>query len=193
MNFKYFIYQTKMFIMFFIILTVLNSGFKQFNYDFINFISIFLKNNFNLSLDLEKKCYILAGIFAIIIAINRDTWLPFLGDTVLPASLIPIKNNNGDIKVNVNVKPNTKVAYWSTKPKTTNGDDPDVKNAYDDYSNSGVVKSNKNGLAILTLNKGSGYYVPYGKHIKPHVHYRELNEDMALIGPVKTVYFDETY
>lgn len=190
MNSKYFGYEIKIFMLGFIILTVINTALSKVGYDLINMFSNFIKRNSNLSNDFEKIIYLLAGIFAIIFALNRDNWLPFLGECVLPSALIPIKNINGDTIVKINVKPNTKIAYWSAKPKKNNSKDPDVEEAYDNYSNSGVVMSDKNGIAILTLNKGTGYYVPSGQHISSHLHYRELNDTMGLIGPVKTHYFN---
>ena len=37
-------------------------------------------------------------------------------------------------------------------------------------------------------NKGTGYIVPSGKYIKPHVHYRELKTEYSMIGPVETIF-----
>jgi len=188
METKYYGYFLNMIIFSFISMTVLNSAFKQGGCDLIKYISDLININLNLCFDLEKSFYILAGILIISKILNRDTWLPFLGENVLPSSLVPIKKIEGDTQVKVIVKPNVKVAYWAAKP-SFNKKDPDVKTAYDDYSNSGVVMSDKNGIAILTLNKGSGYYVPSGKHINSHVHYRELTDDYAMMGSIQTHYF----
>ena len=67
--------------------------------------------DFNLAEYLSKKtripviCKIIYAIFAIgalILAFDRDTWLPFLGDTVMPSSIVPLKTNvGGDTKVQV--------------------------------------------------------------------------------------------
>lgn len=190
MEIKYFKYFLNMFMFAFVFLTVINSAFTQLNYNFIKLLSDLLKNKLNLCFDLEKTFYLLAGIFIIIIVFKRDTWLPFLGENVLPSVLVPLKKLDGDTIIKIIVKPNIKVAYWATEPKLKNNDtDPDVITAYDKYLNSGVVMSDDNGIAILTLNKGSGYYVPSGKHINSHVHYRELTDDYAMMGPIKTHYF----
>lgn len=186
MEIKYFYYKFKIFIIAFIILSALNTASAQIKYDFIKMI----KNYFNLQVDLEFYFYILIGIFAIIIALDRNTWLPFLGETVLPSILVPLKKIEGDTVIKVNVTPNTKVAYWAALPNNSNNKDPYVTLAYADYSNSGVVMSDDNGVAILTLNKGSGYYLPSGQHLESHVHYRELGEEFGMIGPIHTYYFD---
>ena len=188
MNTKYYGYFLNIIIFSFISVTVLNSAFKQIGYDLIKYVSDLLNINLNLCFDLEKSVYLLAGVFIILKILNRDTWLPFLGESVFPSTLIPIKKIEGDTIVKVLVKPNVKVAYWASKP-TLKKNDPDVILAYDDYSNSGVVMSDENGIAILTLNKGTGYYVPSGKHIKSHLHYRVLTDDYAMMGPIKTHYF----
>ena len=167
----------------FVILGALNKASSQIKYDFIKIISDKIKNLLNVSF--EFYFYILTGLFAVIIAIDRNTWLPFLGENVLPSIFVPLKSNNGDMIIKVNVTPNTKVAYWSALPHKQ---DPTVKLAYEDYSNSGVVMSDEMGIAILTFNKGSGYYLPNGKHLESHVHYRELDKDWAMIGPIKTYY-----
>lgn len=173
-------------IILFVLITVLNSSLSQFDYNFIKILSNSVNSNLNLSLDLEKIFYVLAGIFAIIIALNRNTWLPFLGESVFPSSFVPLKKIEGNTTITVNVKPNVKVAYWASKPSLKK--DQPVKLAYDDYSNSGVVMSDNNGVAIISLNKGPGYFVPSGNYIKSHVHYRELTNDYAMMGPIQTIY-----
>ena len=50
--------------------------------------------------------------------------------------------------------------------------------------------SDDNGVAILTLNKGSGYYLPNGRHLESHVHYREIGNDYSMIGPIQTYYLE---
>ena len=185
MELKYFYYKLKMFIIAFVILGSLNTASSQIKYDFIKIISNKIKNSLNLSFNFEFYFYILAGIFAVILATNRDTWLPFLGENVLPSIFVPLKNNIGDIIIQVNVTPNTKVAYWSALP---NKEDPHVNSAYENYSNSGVVMSDENGAATLTFNKGSGYYLPNGKHLKSHVHYREIGGYYGMMGPIQTYY-----
>lgn len=164
-----------------IFIVAANAITSQFNFDAFKKIDSFFNNDY-----FSKLIYIITTISIILLSIKKDTWLPFLGNTVLPATIIPETTNVGDTTIKIIVKPNTKVAYWSAFPSNENN--VHVEKAYGDYSNAGVIKSDKDGVAILTFNKGSGYIVPSGKYIKPHIHYRELTSEYAMIGPVKTIY-----
>ena len=148
---------------------------------------------------LDRIIYVVVAISALILAFQRDTWLPFLGESVLPGAVLALKTNSGDTTVDVKVKPLTKVAYWAAKPeskpesKPTDGASegnkavPPVKDAYAHFENSGVVVANEQGVAKLVFNKGTSYVVPSGRKIESHVHYREFGED-GMMGPVKSVF-----
>jgi hypothetical protein len=148
-------------------------------------MNIFNKVDSIIGYNVSQIVYLLTAISIIFLAIKKHTWLPFLGPTVIPTILMPETKNVGDTTIKIKVTPNTKVAYWSTLP--SNEKKPDVDKAYGDYSNAGISKSDNNGFATLTFNKGTGYIVPSGKYIKPHIHYRELNTEYSMIGPVKTI------
>ena len=148
--------------------------------------NVFNSSNSDIGHNISKLIYLITGISIILLAIKKQTWLPFLGDTVIPFTLMPETINVGDTTIKIKVKPNTKVAYWSSLPSTDKK--PPVDKAYGDYTNAGVSKSNNDGLVTLTFNKGTGYIVPDGRFIKPHIHYRELNTEYSMIGPVKTIY-----
>ncbi len=160
-----------------LLLTSLNTGLKIFNIDLLLYIT-------------NKK--ILYGIYIIVLVCCfflfrlRDFWLPFLGDAVFPENLISLKENKEFDRIfEVKVPKGSKVAYWATKKtdkKTC------VEKAYDNYSNSGVVME-KDGIAKLKVIQGSGYYVPSGKFIKPHLHYRILNKSNGMMGPIRTIYY----
>lgn len=145
------------------------------------FFRVFRKRGF-----VDKVIYALFAICAIILAFDRTTWLPFLGETVLPSAVVPLKTNVGDTTVDVKVARGAKVAFWAAKPGANS--ETKVEQAYDDYSNSGVVLANDLGVATLTFNKGTEYVVPSGKHLKSHVHYREFNDKMGMVGPVRSVF-----
>jgi len=117
---------------------------------------------------------------------NKYSWLPFLDETIIPSNLIPLKKNNGTQTITLKVKPNTKIAYWAAT--SSDSEDRFVRNAYGDYSNSGVVMSDTSGNAILNFDQPTGYKVPNDKYIKPHIHYRVLTDEDGMIGPVKTVH-----
>ena len=173
-----------------VLVGALNWGFHAFGYNLVEMLNRFLSGVFKRRLPLDRIIYVVVAISALILAFQRDTWLPFLGESVLPGAVLALKTNSGDTTVDVKVKPLAKVAYWAAKPES-NSDGPDavppVKAAYDDFENSGVVVANDNGLATLVFNKGTSYVVPSGRKIESHVHYREFGED-GMMGPVKSVF-----
>lgn len=129
--------------------------------------------------------YAVFALSAIYLAFDRTTWLPFLGETVLPGALVPVKTNSGNTMVEVHVRPGAKVAYWSAKPSS---ETKQVDSAYDDYSNGGVVMADDKGVATLSFDKGGEYTVPSGKTIMSHVHYREFSDVYGMVGPVQTAF-----
>ena len=116
---------------------------------------------------------------------NRDFYLPFLGQMVYPTYLLKQQTPKGStMKVRVhNVIPNSKILYWASYKNKH--DFP--WNAYDDYSNSGVALSNKDGIVVVEVKKPVSYKIPSGKLLKPHVHYRETLSD-GMLSHVKTFY-----
>jgi uncharacterized membrane protein YuzA (DUF378 family) len=187
-----------------VLVGALNWGFHAFGYNLVEMLNRFLSGVFKRRLSLNTIIYVVVALSALYLAFQRDTWLPFLGDSVLPGAVVPEKKNSGDTTVDVHVKPGAKVAYWAAKPqdssvgadKSVNGAEssvgadksvPKVKDAYAHFENSGVVIANDAGLATLVFNKGTSYIVPSGKEIKSHVHYREFGED-GMMGPVQSVF-----
>lgn len=172
-----------------VLIGALNWGFHTFGYNLVEMLNRFLSGVFKRRLPLDRIIYVVVAISALILAFQRDTWLPFLGESVLPGAIMTLKTNSGDTTVDVKVKSGTKVAYWAAKPETepTEGTVPPVKAAYDDFENSGVVVANEQGVAKLVFNKGTSYVVPSGRKIESHVHYREFGED-GMMGPVKSVF-----
>lgn len=142
----------------------------------------------NVNLNLNTFIYSAVFVASIVLASQRNVWLPFLGVSVLPSSLVPLKKPLvTNTQVSIKTKPNTKVAYWASLP-VNNGDDkhlPQVMDAYNDFSNSGVVLSDNNGNAVLPIVSGTGYIVPSGRAIERHVHWRTLN-DNGMMGPIMT-------
>jgi hypothetical protein len=123
------------------------------------------------------------GILAFIVILNRDIYLPFLADSALPASLLPLtpvkeKLQPEDIMVKIKDLPaNVKVVYWAAE----NGD-PRSQNrplkpraAYGSYENSGVVISDNTGNASCVIKCPQQYNVKYAfipRKIPKHLHYR---------------------
>ena len=170
-----------------VIIGALNWGFTAFNLNIVDIASKKINFLFSINFPFDKVIYIIIALSAIKI-FKRDTFLPFLGKTIMPASVISLKENkfNKD-KITIHVKPNSKVVYWAAKKLKE--DKPSVWDAYDDYSNSGVVMSNGKGVAVLKLEKGSGYLAPWkDKFIPPHVHYRYETRP-GKFSRLETVYY----
>jgi uncharacterized membrane protein YuzA (DUF378 family) len=174
----------------FVIIGAINYGMTAFDYNIIEILSKEINQLINKQIYLDKIIYVIIAVSGLILMFNRTTWLPFLGTCVFPSKgLIPNKiNNDGDKKIEVIVKPNTRIAYWSSIQKDSTNI-PDVVSAYDDFSNSGVVMSDNNGIAILSVKLGTDYIVPSNKKINKHVHYRELDLEYGMMGEVQTVYY----
>ena len=178
-----------------VLIGALNWGFHTFGYNLVEMLNRFLSGVFKRRLSVDRAIYVIVALSAVVLAFKRDTWLPFLGESVLPGAVVPLKKNLGDTTVDVKVQPGAKVAYWAAKPITdvdvaVNGAAkavPSVKAAYDNFENSGVVVANDQGNAILVFNKGTSYIVPGGKEIKSHVHYREFSEN-GMMGPIQSVF-----
>jgi uncharacterized membrane protein YuzA (DUF378 family) len=132
--------------------------------------------------------YIVVGIAALSIMFSRDTYLPFLGSTVVPCSVLQNRQPPGASKqVKVIVTPNTKVLYWAAEPGNEALKlEASWKEAYHKYENAGVATSNGEGVAILKVREPQAYSVPFYGKLNPHVHYRVCGES-GFMESVKTV------
>ena len=204
----YVMYTLRMVVTAIVLFSAIHYGALFFDYNLAEYFNLVYFRVFNKRAAIHKIVYALFAICGFILAIDRTTWLPFLGDTVLPSAVVPLKTNVGDTSVEVNVTPGAKVVYWAAKPAKENetssslSDEygiirrkpnelkrrvPLVEQAYDDFSNSGVVLANDLGVATLSFDKGSEYVVPSGKQLKSHVHYREFSDKLGMVGMVQTV------
>ncbi len=126
----------------------------------------------------SRLVYLLVAMSAVVLMIQKETFLPFLGRTVIPQ---PMANSTvpttGDIKTKVieNLPANVKVVYWAALPSDKVVDNPE--DAYGNYSNQGVTTTDANGKATLTVLNPASYkipssYDPFKGTLKPHIHYR---------------------
>ena len=127
----------------------------------------------------------LVATAAIILILQRDTFLPFLGSAVMPQ---PMSENmpSGDLKTKTvkDLPSKVKVIYWASLPSDSTFDNP--YDAYGDYSNQGVTTTDDNGVAILKVLNPSSYKVPIRGTLEPHIHYRYWNE-AGMASPVFTI------
>jgi uncharacterized membrane protein YuzA (DUF378 family) len=119
----------------------------------------------------SRIIYILVAFAGMVLIIQRDTYLPFLGYTVMPQPMTECKPSGELIKKTIkNLPPNVKVAYWASLPSDKVVGNP--YDAYGNYSNQGVTTTDDNGTAILEVLKPTAYKVPNKGTLQPHIHYR---------------------
>ena len=136
-----------------------------------------------------RGIYILVGLSAVAIMFHRDTYLPFLGESVVPCSALPDQIPEGaDTHVQVKVTPKSKVLYWAAEPATEGLKKiHDWRQAYIKFMNVGVVMSNEKGVATLYVRNPQPYTVPWMGRLEPHVHFRVCGES-GMMGSIHTVY-----
>ena len=122
--------------------------------------------------------YILVGVSALTIMFYRDTYLPFLGETLAPCSVLQNREPPGATKeVKLVITPNTKVLYWAAEPASDNLKAIKTwKEAYGKYENAGVATSNGEGVVVLKVRDPQSYKVPFKGQLDAHVHYRVCGE-----------------
>ena len=143
----------------------------------------------------SRTVYILVGLCAIAIMFSRDTYLPFLGETVMPCAMIPERVPEGaDTQVVVKTEPGAKVIYWAAEHANKDAEKiHDIKTwrgAYQKYSNSGAVLADGNGQATLLVRRPQPYRVPWKGRLEPHVHFRICEKD-GLLSSIRTVYLND--
>lgn len=134
------------------------------------------------------KVLALVVFFCVVyLGLRRNTYLPFLGPTVLPSSLLKdltdTKMGDVHVKVPIDAPDATKVVYWAAVPSTKVLETP--FEAYHDFRNMGVA-SVKNKEAIFHIECPASYKVPFTV-LKPHVHYRLVYPN-GLLGSVQTMF-----
>lgn len=136
---------------------------------------------------------IVALICALMIGFRRDSYLPFLGEMVLPASLLKDAtspaNSNVETDIVVDAPDGSKVVYWGSAPSTSSSYvAPSPSAAYKDYSNAGIAVV-RNGVARVRFFCPIKYQVSWGKTLDRHIHYRVIDKNSnVMLGPVKTLY-----
>ncbi len=133
-----------------------------------------------------------AGISAVLIGFSRDTYLPFLGETVIPCSLLKEQiPENANHFAKVKVRPGAKVMYWAAEPANSELHEiNDWRKAYLGFKNAGVVIADENGIAKLQFRKPQQYKVSLKGTLQMHVHYRSCLTD-GMLGRVETVMISE--
>lgn len=130
---------------------------------------------------------IILAVFAFVfILMNRDTWLPFLGEAALPPPVLALRvPSDASYTVPLRTVPvgATHVVYWAAETSPTVASNP--WEAYNKYDNSGVAEALADGSAILKL-RCPGKYRAKGKILPRHVHWRAVFPS-GILGPVETL------
>lgn len=136
---------------------------------------------------------ILVGVASIVLAIDRDFYLPFLGKCVFPTLILTNPKTVQTIVIS-NLPPNVNVIYWGAKSNNAAFGNP--WDAYGDYSNSGITKSDGKGIAEARLSCPAEYSVnKFGlveKKLKRHIHYRyELPNQSGMYSRVFSKFLND--
>lgn len=137
-----------------------------------------------LSSNWARLVVVLALAGATYLGFARDFYLPFLGPTVVPTSLLKVGTPaDAPVAVSVDAPKNaTHVMYWASTPSTLTADAPAA--AYRGFKNAGVVEV-AGGRATLRVACPGTYKVGWGRMMPRHLHYRYVYSNGVLSG-VKT-------
>ena len=137
----------------------------------------------------SRALCIIYGLAAVSVMYYSDTYLPFLGEAVMPCSHLHNRAPPGaTYDISVKVSPHAKVLYWAAEPasdylKKIN----DWSKAYLDYENAGVTTADSHGVATLSVRKPQAYVVPMKGYLDPHVHYRVCGNS-GMVGRIETIF-----
>lgn len=122
---------------------------------------------------------------ALVLATDRDSYLPFLGEAAFPLSMIALSTpKNTSLSVQVSVPPGAShVVYWASESSTAMSSSP--RDAYGTFGNAGVVAANSDGTATLPLRCPGDYKVPVRGALPKHVHFRGIYPE-GILGRVQT-------
>lgn len=157
-------------------------------YSVISSLYILLNDDYNIILRIFVIFVIAA---AVILMMKKDTFLPFLGLTVLPNTLIANEKtpNGANLSYTIDMsdyEEGTTVVYWAANKTDAIIEDP--YEAYKNYNNVGVSKV-KNGKAEVRIFCPDCYKVKkvFNQLLERHFHYRIVFKDTGFLGPVLTV------
>jgi len=138
----------------------------------------------------SRIIFLLVAAAALYVGLSRDSYLPFLGETVIPCSLLNERTpEKADLKVRIIAPVGKKVLYWAALPEK-NKDSKTWQEAYGHFENAGVAIAGEDGSALLQVQRPQSYWVPPGRKLEPHVHYRICSDD-GMMGPVRSLFIEE--
>ena len=140
----------------------------------------------------SKLFFIFVAFCAVYVGMSRDSYLPFLGETVMPCSILQEKvPDRAELKVRITAPVGHKVLYWAAEPGSADQKMfPTWQDAYGDFNNMGIAIADAEGSALLQVRRPQSYWVPFAKRLEPHVHYRICGSD-GMLGPVRSLFIEE--
>ncbi|NDH66791.1 MAG: hypothetical protein EBY22_02570 [Gammaproteobacteria bacterium] len=136
---------------------------------------------------------LLVTVCALYLAFQRSTYLPFLGETVMPCSLLKEQTPEAaNYEKRVAIQgPGRKVLFWAAEPDTEHLEKiNDWRKAYLGFHNAGVTIVGEDNTAVLKVRTPQPYTVPMKGRLEAHIHYRVCGNN-GFLGPVQTVFLDE--
>ena len=172
-----------------ILITVINSGVSMFGNQYNILLRILQTPR------LMRYFYVFIALIAIWVGIKRETYLPFLGECVIPHTVLKNGSNVvGDklVELTIDAPEAKQIVWWGSNQYNPEQSDINTAlKAYGDYMNSGVTEV-VNGIAKIAFLCPQEYTVKkhfVTKTLKKHIHYREVN-NTGMIGAIKTVNVD---
>jgi uncharacterized membrane protein YuzA (DUF378 family) len=139
-----------------------------------------------------KAFAIMIGASAAYFMFNRDFYLPFLGHCVVPIKTDMSGPKGGDkVLVQLTDLPSdVNVVFWAAQSNETTFENP--ASAYQAYENSGLVRSDSDGNAVIEILCPGEYTVENLGKVKldKHVHYRYEMPVKGLYSRVFTKYIE---
>ena len=129
-----------------------------------------------------------AIVAAVYIALQRDTYLPFLGESFLPEIFLqtqakPAKAKDTDVPVS-GLRPDSLLFYWAADPGKEVA--PDWRKGYGRFENSGILRTDGEGRVTIPVQCPARYIVQGYRVLPKHVHYRYYNSDTQMLSPIYT-------
>jgi uncharacterized membrane protein YuzA (DUF378 family) len=93
--------------------------------------------------------YVLVGLAAVFLITDRALYLPFLGESVVPCSVLSDRSpDHADTEISLHgQRPGSKILFWAAEPATQGlATIKDWKQAYLDFSNAGVTTVDGDGV-----------------------------------------------
>jgi len=144
-------------------------GIGLFNFNIIH--NLLMGNTFA-----KKIIYSLIGIAGLYLAMCKNTYWPYLGESTFPAHLLAhCQEATQGKKMRISTSyPNTSIVYWVKNEK--NGS----------LYNSGTAKTNNLGIATIVLAEPDGDEIPGYWMIPKEIYYRAITGPGSLSQVEKT-------